>query len=67
MLFEGDDLELRLLKFCDCLGLVALDADDDVLDADRLGEILRAANDLVGAFEHDAIVAVEIGLALRAV
>ena len=47
--------------------LVVLHADDDLAHAEHLGEVAAAADDLSGALKHRAMVAGDVGLALRAV
>ena len=51
----------------DAVLLVVLHADDGFIHAEHLDEIARAADDLLGALEHRAMVAGDVGLALRAV
>ena len=47
--------------------LVVLDADDDLVNTEHLGQILAAADDLFGTLQHGAMVARDVGFALSAV
>ena len=51
----------------DAVLLVVLHADDDLVHTEHLGKIGGAADDLVGALQHGAVVAGDVGLALGAV
>ena len=62
-LLLGDDL----VEGLDAVFLVVLHADDDLAHAEHLGEVAAAADDLSGALKHRAMVAGDVGLALRTV
>ena len=56
-----------LVHGVDAVLLVVLHADDDLVHAEHLGQELGAADDLLGTLQHGAVVAGDVGLALRAV
>ena len=62
-LLLGDDL----VHGVDAVLLVVLHADDHLVHAEHLGKIHAAADDLLGALQHGAVVAGDVGLALGAV
>ncbi|CAN3967336.1 SMI1/KNR4 family protein, partial [Dysosmobacter welbionis] len=62
-LLLGNDL----VHGVDAVALVVLHADDDLVHAEHLGQELGAANDLLGPLQHGAVVARDVGLALRAI
>jgi len=62
-LLLGNDL----VHGVDAVALVVLHADDDLVHAEHLGQELGAANDLLGPLQHGAVVAGDVGLALRAI
>ena len=56
-----------LVHGVDAVLLVVLHADDDLVHAEHLGQELGAADDLLRPLQHGAVVAGDVGLALRAV
>ncbi|MPM32106.1 hypothetical protein SDC9_78665 [bioreactor metagenome] len=49
------------------VALVVFHTDDDLIHAKHFGQINRASDDFLGALQHGAMVACDVGLALRAV
>ena len=62
-LLLGNDL----VHGVDAVLLVVLHSDDDLVHAEHLSQILAAADDLLRALQHGAVVAGDVRLALRAV
>ena len=56
-----------LVHGVDAVLLVVLNADDDLVHAEHLGQIGSAADDLLGTLQHGPVVAGDVGLALSAV